>query len=145
MIGRMIRDSEADFISLKLGINVYGNDLSPRTFGPAAIGLISTIREKHKDTPMAICSPIYSPERESTASTVGNTLIDMRETLKRIVELLQKRGDKNIYYVDGLNIFGADSEEHLPDKLHPNAKGMEIMAENFITEVFKKHNIKLNR
>lgn len=143
MIARIIRDMDADFISLKLGINVHGNDLSPRTFAAAVIGTIAIIREKHTDTPLVVCSPIYSPPREETPSIIGNTLKDMRDAVKRAVESFQKRGDKNIYYVDGLKIFGPELIEYLPDELHPDAKGMEFMAENFMNEVFKKHNIKL--
>ena len=143
MIARMIRDMDADFISLKLGINVHGGDLSPRTFPAAVIGTIAIIREKHKDVPLVLCSPIYSPPREDTPSPVGNTLEDMREAVKNAVESFLKRGDKNIYYVDGLKIFGPELLEYLPDELHPDAKGMEFMAENFMDEVFKKHKIKL--
>jgi hypothetical protein len=138
MIARMIRDMEADFISLKLGINVYDSDLSPRSFPAAVIGTIATIREKHKDIPLVVCSPIYSPPRENVPSAVKNTLEDMRDSVKRAVESFQKRGDKNIYYVDGLKIFGPELTEYLPDELHPDAKGMEFMAENFIDEVFNK-------
>jgi len=142
MIARLIRDTEADFISLKLGINTYNIDLSPRTFPAAVIGTIAIIREKHKDTPLVVCSPIYSPPREETPSPVGNTLKDMRDAVKRAVESFQKRGDKNIYYVDGLKVCGPELIDYLPDELHPDAKGMEFMAENFLDEV-KKHNIKL--
>ena len=143
MIARMIRDMDADFISLKLGINVYNGDLSPRTFPAAVIGAIAIIREKHKDIPLVVCSPIYSPPREDTPSTVGNTLKDMREAVKKAVESFRKRGDKNIYYVDGMKIFGPELTDYLPDELHPDAKGMEFMAENFMNEVFEKHKVKL--
>jgi GDSL-like lipase/acylhydrolase family protein/salicyl acyltransferaes SsfX3-like protein len=145
MIARMIRDMDADFISLKLGINVHGEDLSPRTFPAAVIGTIAIIREKHKDTPLVVCSPIYSSPREDIPSAIGNTLKGMRNSVKKAVESFQKRGDKNIYYVDGLKIFGAEFADYLPDELHPNAEGMELMAENFITEVFDKHQINFSR
>ena len=143
MMARLIRDMDADFISLKLGINVHEGDLSPRTFPAAVIGTIATIREKHKDTPLVVCSPIYSPPREDEPNAIGNTLVDMRDAVKRAVESFQKRGDKNIYYVDGLKIFGAEYIDYLPDELHPDVKGMEFMAENFMNEVFKKHKIEL--
>ncbi|MDD5598366.1 MAG: SGNH/GDSL hydrolase family protein [Victivallaceae bacterium] len=143
MVARMIRDMDADFISLKLGINVHGGDLSPRTFVAAVIGSIAIIREKHKTAPLVVCSPIYSPPREDTPSIVGNTLVNMRNDVKKAVESFRKRGDKNIYYVDGLKIFGPELTEYLPDKLHPDARGMELMAENFVHEVFKKHKISL--
>ena len=136
MIARMIRDMDADFISLKLGINVYGGDLSPRTFPAAVIGTIVIIREKHKDIPLVVCSPIYCPPREDVPSSVGNTLKNMRKLIKKAVESFQRRGDRNIYYVDGLKIFGPELTCYLPDELHPDAKGMEFMPENFMREIY---------
>lgn len=143
MVARMIRDMPADFISLKLGINTYDRDLSPRTFPAAVIGSIAIIREKHKDTPLVVCSPIWSPPRETVDGVTGLNLVQMREDVKKAVESFQKRGDKNIYYVDGLKIFGPELVDYLPDKLHPDGKGMELMAENFIEEVFNGHKISL--
>ena len=143
MIARMIRDMDADFISLKLGINIYASDLSPRTFLAAVIGTIATIREKHENTPLVVCSPIYCPPRENTPSKLGNTMENMRVSVKQAVESFQKRGDKNIYYIDGLKIFGSELAAHLPDKMHPDAEGMEFMAKNFMNEVFNKHQLKL--
>jgi lysophospholipase L1-like esterase len=138
MIARIIRDMDADFITLKLGINVY-EDMSPRLFSAATIGTIAIIREKHKNTPMVVCSSIYSPPRETTPSRVNNTLRAMRDSIKRNVEFLQNRGDKNIYYVDGLNIFGPELVSYLPDELHPDAKGMQLLAKNFVQQVFNKY------
>ena len=40
MMGRLLRDLPADYITLKLGINSYGGALSARTFAPNLIGLI---------------------------------------------------------------------------------------------------------
>ena len=143
MVARMIRDMDADFISLKLGINVHSGELNPRTFPAAVIGTIAIIREKHKDTPLVVCSPIFSPPRESEPNASGNSLENMRIAVKNAVESFQKRGDKNIYYVDGMKIFGPELGDYLPDELHPDAKGMEYMAENFMTEVFEKHGIEI--
>jgi hypothetical protein len=47
MVARTVRDILADVVSLCLGINVFGSaSLSPRTFRPAIIGLIQTVRER---------------------------------------------------------------------------------------------------
>ncbi len=139
-VAAMIRDMPADMISLKLGINTYSINLSPRTFGPAVIGMIRTIREVHTDTPMILCSPIYSPPRETTPGPTGLTLEFMRQTIAEIVEMFRARGDENIYYIDGLKIFNQGSVECMPDLLHPDAEGIKIMGRNFIEEV-KKLNI----
>ena len=67
MIARMIRDLPADFLSMKVGINIQGgNTLNERTFRAAIIGFVQIVREKHPDTPFAVISPIYSPPRETT-------------------------------------------------------------------------------
>ena len=142
MVGRMIRDLPADFITMKLGINVHAGHLSRRTFLPNAIGLVSLIREKHPSTPIVIISPIYSSPREDIRKwEFGLTLGDMRKILEEVVERFRQQGDKNIYYVDGLNIFGQKEAEYLPDQLHPNAQGQFALADNFIREVFQ--NLKL--
>ncbi len=138
MIGRLIRDLPADFITLKLGINIYSGDLTERTFGPCAIGLIRLIREKHPETPLAVISPIYSPPREEVKGGSGLSLRELREVLAGIVTAFREHGDRRIHYVDGLRIFGPQDAGHLPDELHPDAGGQYIIAEQIIREVFGK-------
>jgi lysophospholipase L1-like esterase len=130
MVGKVIRDREADLITLKLGINVYGGGtLSERTYLPAVINLIDTIREKHPLTPLGIISPIYSCHRETEPNPHGNTLVQYREWDKLAVEIFQKRGDKRIIYFDGLELFGPGDADLLPDDLHPNNEGYRRMGE----------------
>ena len=136
-IARLIRDLPADFVSVKVGINIYGADsLGPRAFRPAVLGTIATIRDGHPRTPLAVCSPIWSPDRESTPNAVGLTLQQMRVEVAEAVEAFRKRGDANIYYVDGLRLFDESLAEYLPDNLHPDATGYVRMGENFLEEVF---------
>ena len=134
LIARVIRDRDADLISLCLGINIYGNaSLNERTFGSGIIGFIKIIREKHPDTPMVIFSPIYSPDREEYPNAVGFTLSQMRVEIKKAVRKLHKHGDRNIHYVNGLDIFNENYAHLLPDGLHPNTEGYGIMASNILT------------
>ncbi len=136
MLARMIRDLPADFLSLKAGINIYGSgSLNTRTFIPAIIGFVEIIREKHPDAPFAVISPIFSPPRESTTNAVGFTLATMRDEVAEAVDVMKGRGDRNLHYVDGLNLFGADLADLLPDELHPNAQGYKIMGQNFLDRV----------
>ena len=59
---RVIRDTPADVISLKLGINLVNADLMRlRAFGPAVHGFLDTIRDGHPDTPLLVVSPIHCP------------------------------------------------------------------------------------
>ena len=143
MVARMIRDLPADFISMKVGINIYGSSsLSIRTFRSSVIGFIEILREKHIDTPLAVISPIYSPDRETVLNTGDLSLQIMRNEIQEAVSKIQSYGDRNIHYIDGLSIFGEQYGHMLPDGLHPIAEGYKVMAENFLNEVaipiFKK-------
>jgi hypothetical protein len=136
MIARLMRDLPAAFLSMCVGINIYGAaSLGPRTFGPGIIAFVQIVRERHPDTPFAIMSPIYSPPRETKPNAVGFTLQAMREEVASAVEVLRAHGDRNVHYVDGLRVFGPDLAHLLPDELHPNAEGYRRMARNFLREV----------
>ena len=136
MVARMVRDLPADFISIKVGINVHNNgSLNLRTFGPAIIGFIQIVREKHPDTPFVVVSPIYSPPREETPNAVGFSLQAIREEVAAAVSAVQAHGDTNIHYVDGLKLFGPDYAHLLPDELHPDAEGYKVLGHNFLREV----------
>lgn len=138
MVARMIRDLPVDLITLKLGINVNGQgSLNMRSFKQAAIGSVAIIREKHIDTPIVICSPAWSPPRESTPNRVDMTLEIMRDELKAMVDVFKSKGDENIYYIDGLKLCGPELKEFLPDELHPDAEGYKRLGENFIRELDK--------
>jgi hypothetical protein len=142
MIARMIRDLPADFISIKLGINVMGAaSMNRRTFRPAVIGMIATIREGHPDVPLALCSPIWCHARESTPNAVGMTLAIMREEIAAAVDGFRRRGDRRIYYIDGLRLFGESLAHLLPDGTHPNPEGYCRLGENFAREAFEVEGI----
>ncbi|NYE03423.1 hypothetical protein F4694_000142 [Bacillus niacini] len=132
MVARMMRDLPADFISICAGINIVGgNTLSERTFSPALIGFIETIRDVHKDVPLVIISPIFHRESEKIENQVGLSLEKVRYEIVQIVDLFKSHGDQNIYYIDGLDLFGEEYEKFMPDGLHPNGAGDKIMAVRF--------------
>ena len=138
MVARLIRDREVDLLTMKLGINVMGAaSLSPRTFRGAVIGFTQIIREKHPTMPIGIISPIISPPREATANAVGFTLEMMRDELFDVVDRIrQVTGDEKIYYFNGLEILGEELvDDYLPDNLHPNGDGYEIMGNNAAANV----------
>lgn len=139
MVAKMIRDLPADVITIKLGINVYGNNsLGPRSFSSAIINFIHTLREKHTDIPLGVISPIISPDREENLNNVGYNLKMMREEIKDVVSRFQEYGDKHIYYFDGLEQFGENDVEYLPDNLHPNGAGYELMGERISKNILPK-------
>ncbi|MGE8079873.1 SGNH/GDSL hydrolase family protein [Peribacillus loiseleuriae] len=131
-VARMIRDMPADFISMCVGINIVrGNALSDRTFAPALMGFIQITRDKQKDVPIAIISPIFNREYEKTENKVGLSLEKTRKEIVQVIETLKKYGDQNLYYLDGLEMFGEEYEKYMPDGLHPNAEGDKILAVRF--------------
>lgn len=139
MVARFMRDRPADYISLKLGINIYGAaSRNLRTFGPSILGFVQILREKHRTTPIALISPIYSFDRETTPNAVGMTLTDYRNEVRKAADILREHGDKNIVYIDGLDLFNADLGHLMPDKLHPDAAGYKAMGENFLKNAASK-------
>lgn len=132
MIGRLIRDLPADYISLCVGVNIYGAATSsPRMFKPLLIGLLETIRDKHPRTPLLVISPIYGTVRETELNALGFTLPMMRDAVREVVELLQERGDRHLHYRDGLTWLGPEEEALLADGLHPGPEGYELLGRRF--------------
>lgn len=139
MIARVIRDLPADVITICAGINIQGGaSLSPRTFGPAIIGTVRTVREKHPDIPIGLISPIYSRPRETKRNAVGFSLEGMRVEVEAAVDALRSCGDGNVHYFSGLDVFGPELTHLLPDELHPNAEGYMALGRNFADVVMRR-------
>ena len=51
------------------------------------------------------------------------------------VPVVKAHGDRNVRYIDGLRVFGAEHAHLLPDQLHPNQEGYAVMAKGFLREV----------
>ncbi len=136
MVWRMMRDMAADYLTIKVGINIYsGPSRSVRTFAPAIIGMVLTIREKHPDVPFAVCSPIYSEGKEDKPNAVGLTLRQMREEVQAAVEALRTHGDKHLHYVDGPQLLGPDEGHLLADGTHPTVEGYVTIGKRFAEKV----------
>ncbi|MEW2418463.1 GDSL-type esterase/lipase family protein [Streptomyces sp. NPDC046866] len=158
---RAMRDTPADLISVKLGINVVNSDaMRRRAFAPAIHGFLDTIREGHPTTPLLVVSPLLCPTHEGTpgplmpdfdggtlrfkatgdpADTAAGrlTLTVIRDVLAGIVE--QRAGeDPNLHYLDGRELYGQNdhAELPLPDALHPSPEGHRRIGENFARLAF---------
>ena len=129
MIGRLIRDLPADVITTCLGINVWGSGVfNQRSFLPAVLGLLSTIRDGHPDTPMLVITPISCPERDDTPGDSGMTLAEIRAQVAEAVRLLGTHGDSSISVLHGPEVLGPHETHHLHDGVHPDAAGYALMA-----------------
>ncbi|WP_116215520.1 GDSL-type esterase/lipase family protein [Streptomyces olivoreticuli] len=161
---RALRDTPADLISVKIGINLVNTDLMRlRAFTPAVHGFLDTIREGHPTTPLLVVSPILCPIHEDTpgpsapdfgALRTGQlrfratgdpaerasgklTLGVIRDELARIVEQ-RAAEDPDLHYLDGRDLYGrADSAKlPLPDRLHPDAATHRLIGERFAERAF---------
>jgi hypothetical protein len=149
-IARTLRDSDADVISLKIGINIINGDtMRERVFTPALHGFLDTIREGKPDVPIVLISPIFCPSAENhPGPTVPNdhgkfvtltghdeirdgclTLVRVRQIISNLVHDRREAGDSALTYLDGLDLFGAADADGLPDDLHPGPDGYILMGE----------------
>lgn len=131
IIARMIADLPADAISLCFSVNNYGDSFSQRTWAAAIIGFILCVRDKKPNTPIVCSSPIWSDYRENEPCPGGMTLVQMRQNVKKAINALQSQGDAHLHYIDGISLFGSDHAKHMPDKIHPNQQGCQILAKNY--------------
>ncbi|MFB7456874.1 GDSL-type esterase/lipase family protein [Streptomyces sp. NPDC056188] len=153
---RAIRDTPADLISLKIGINVVNTDaMRLRAFTPAVHGFLDTIREGHPTTPLLVVSSILCPVQEDTPGPLAPDFADgtlrfkatgdpaeraagrltlnvIRRELARIVEQ-RAADDPNLHHLDGRELYGeADyAELPLPDEVHPDPAAHRRIADNF--------------
>ncbi len=161
---RVMRDTPADLISAKIGINLANADLMRlRGFTAAVHGFLDTIRDGHPSAPLLVVSPLYCPLQEDTpgplafdfsALAAGKlqfratgdpaeraagklTLSLIREELARIVQQ-RSADDPNLSYLDGRELYGETdfAELPLPDGLHPDAATHHRIAERFAERVF---------
>ncbi len=129
MVARTIRDAPADLISLCLGINVYElGTMGPRVFASAVSGFIETVRDGHPATPIAVITPIASPDRERRRNLVGMTLDAVRADVVAAVDTLAGLGDPALRLIDGRELLGEHEANLLHDGLHPSAAGYRTIA-----------------
>lgn len=125
-----IAATEADVISLCLGINIQGNgSFNERSLPGQLSAFVRGVRAAHPDIPILVISPIISTGRETTPNMAGLSLSVIREMVTQITTDLQAAGDTQLHLVNGMEIFGADDLAMLPDDLHPNSDGYGVMGE----------------
>ena len=161
LTARTMRDTPADLISVKLGINVVNGDLMrARIFRSAVHGFLDTIRDGHPDTPLLVVSPIFcEPVEQLPGPTAQDpfrtdlwtislghagelaegklSLSVIRDELERIVRQ-RSAEDPALFYLHGHRLYGPSDAERmpLPDNLHPGDDVQELMAGRFARIVF---------
>ena len=156
-VARTIRDTPADLISVKLGINLVNQDLlRRRALGPAVHGWLDTIRDGHPETPIRLVSSIHCAIHEATPgpsapdmaalaegrlafvaagdpASVASGSLTLEVVREVLAEVVERRGDPHLSYVDGLGLYGAADAERLPlpDNLHPDSATHRLIGERF--------------
>lgn len=162
LTARTIRDTPADLVSVKIGINIVNTDsMRLRAFTSAVHGFLDTIRDGHPTTPLLVVSPVLCPLQEETPGPLDFDLAAMAEgrlgyratgdpaevaagrlTLSVIREALAQavslRHDPDLFLLDGRELYGeADyAVLPLPDGLHPDAAGQRLIGERFAALAF---------
>lgn len=138
MVGRLMRDLPCDLVTMKLGINVYGSaSHNRRSFQPAVIGLVKLLRERHPDIPVGLITPIFGVDRETKPNGAGMTLENYREELRAAHAALRDHGDDGLFLFEGFDLLGPGDAHLLPDQLHPNAEGYELMGERAVDNILR--------
>ncbi|MEQ6899790.1 SGNH/GDSL hydrolase family protein [Nocardioides sp. YIM 152588] len=161
---RAMRDTAADLISVKIGINLVNQDaMRLRAFRAAVHGFLDTVRDGHPTTPLLVVSPVLCPIHEETpgpsapdlsAMAEGRlsfvaagdpsgiasgalTLGTIRAELARIVEE-RRAEDEHLHLLDGRELYGPGDAEALPlpDALHPDGATHLVMGERFAARAF---------
>lgn len=158
-MARVMRDTPADVISLKLGINVVNSDaMRLRAFVPAVHGFLDTLRDGHPNTPILLVSPIHCDIHENTPGpgafdpetfrpgqvrfvATGDTAmgrLTLRVIRDALASIVEARDDEHLHYLDGTELYGpADAISHpLPDALHPDTATHELIGTRFARHAF---------
>lgn len=163
-VAQVIRDTPADLLSVKMGINIVNADLMRRrAFAPALHGFLDTIRDGHPDAPLLLITPLHCPIHEDTPGpgafdlaalargvtrfrATGDpaevaagrlTLTVVREDIERVFRD-RSATDPQLFLLSGLDLYGpGDAGTHpLPDALHPDAPTHRLIGERFAAAVF---------
>ncbi|UUU21776.1 GDSL-type esterase/lipase family protein [Streptomyces sp. DSM 40750] len=161
---RAMRDTPADLISVKIGINLVNHDVMRlRAFTSAVHGFLDTLRDGHPTAPLLVVSPILCPIHEDTPGPSAPDFTELAEgrlrframgdpedptpgklTLRLIRDELsalvaqRTKDDPHLHYLDGRTLYGEPdaSALPLPDDLHPDARTHRHIGERFAEQVF---------
>ena len=86
-----------------------------------------TIREKHPDIPIIMKSQPFCPDIKTNAA--AQRKLEFREVVIVAYEKAVAEGDENLYFIDGLTLYGdMDETEVTVDATHPTDLGFYKMA-----------------
>ena len=134
-VGEMLADIDADAFILDCIPNPSPTEIAERT-----VAFVMTLRQKHPDTPIIVIQTVV---RE-----IGNFNLKFRERVKLQneaiavqMEVLRKKGVKNLYFIKEDHFLGTDHEGTV-DGTHPNDLGFDRMLKKYKPAIGKILKIK---
>lgn len=98
--------------------------------------MLAAIRTTHPTVPIFCVTPIYSTKEVNEPEYLERSE-KLRTLMRQAATDRQKAGDKHIFVVEGLDLFGKADEDAFNDPLHPNDEGNERMAKRLAPIVEK--------
>jgi hypothetical protein len=98
--------------------------------------MLDTIRAAHRDAPIFCVTPIYST-KEAREPEYKKRSEDLRTVMRQAALDRRQAGDKLMFVVEGLELFGEADKDKFADPLHPNDQGNELMAQRLAPMVEK--------
>jgi len=90
--------------------------------------MLRTIRASHPEVPIFCVTPIYSTKEENEPEYKKRSE-DLRSLMRQAATDRRQAGDKLMFVVEGLELFGPADEDLLADPAHPNDAGNARMAQ----------------
>ena len=127
VMAEMIADDfkHIDVMTILIGFNDYnGQGVDLKEYQKRYEGVLTTIRKKHPDTKIYCITMTYTKQQNSKKT--GIPAEDFRKVVRGIVSSRQKKGDKNVFLIEGEEI---SSEENLKDIVHFSVDGAKSFAD----------------
>jgi hypothetical protein len=98
--------------------------------------MLDTIRASHPGVPIFCVTPIYSTKEENEPAYKKRSE-DLRSLMRQAATDRRQGGDKLMFVVEGLDLFGQADKNEFKDPQHPNDAGNERMAQRLAPIIAK--------
>ena len=113
---------------------------SPKEITERAVDFVMTLREKHPETPIIIIQTLIR-ETGNFNQKARENVKQQNEAIAKQVEVLRKKGVKNLYFIKEDRFLGTDHEGTI-DGTHPNDLGFDRMLKKYKPAIGKILKIK---